>query len=274
MFGTPADLRLDAGSGEFGLQRLANGVDELFSLDTLLLEHACDALVGVRFEKTKGKILEFPLELPGAETARDGRVNLPGLEREPVLLVRPCLGVAEPKQLFGDAYQDEPRVRDDRQQHSSQRIRLLGCQGFARLPVVRQCELPKLNEPVHRLNAVFQRPAVEVTPGQPLFPKQRVQEDCGLQLRLQLEGPDRVEQCLTFGHKIGRTIARQLGGAGEHIVSDTFRNRVFSWCSRHLAYGPVMCTGARTGIIRPDSRRCRFTNEWIGPDCSLGKKLG
>ena len=54
------------------------------------------------------------------------------------------LGLTQPVQLVGNAYQDEPDVGYDGEQHLAQRLRLLHGQRFAGLPVLGQRELIEL----------------------------------------------------------------------------------------------------------------------------------
>ena len=116
MFWATRNLGIDTLFVEFGLEDRLDIVDKLLSFRSFLFQRLGDRRIGHGIQVAEGEVLEFPLELPDTEAARQGRIDLTGLDRDRAFFfVRRMPRTPEPIELFGDAHEYEAHIRDDGQ---------------------------------------------------------------------------------------------------------------------------------------------------------------
>ncbi len=100
---------------------------EAFAHHALFLEHFGDALVGVRFDETKGQVFQLPLELPDAQAVRERRVQVQrftAISGRHVVEQLKIGKVAQRRHARRQAHQHHPHVAGHGQQHLAQRFNL------------------------------------------------------------------------------------------------------------------------------------------------------
>jgi len=79
VLGPAVDLGVgDAHRGQLGLDPGHGVDDELLPLQTLLVEHLGDFLVGIRVDEAEGKVFQLPLQFPHPEAVGQGGIEFQG----------------------------------------------------------------------------------------------------------------------------------------------------------------------------------------------------
>ena len=109
-----------------GFELLAEALDKVLALAALLFQQFGDALVGLRFERTKRQVLELPLEQTHAEAVGQWRENVQRLLRNPaalfVIIVLQQRQALDPVTKLDQHHAD---IADNRHQQAPQLFRLL-----------------------------------------------------------------------------------------------------------------------------------------------------
>jgi hypothetical protein len=135
------DVPVNVGFREF----IAEDPDDLLDAGLAglagLLQVAGDAPVRFGLEVTEGEVFHLPLEVPDAEPVRQGGEDFAGLDRDPFSQFGvPVPGPLQAVELVRQPHEHQAHIRDDREQHLAQRLRLRGREGRAGTPVLREPE--------------------------------------------------------------------------------------------------------------------------------------
>ena len=114
----PSICGLDAGRAQVLVDHPADLLDEGGRLLAAILDLLRERVVGRLVDVAEGEVLELVLDLGHPEAARDRRVDVERLARDPLLAVLgQVLQRAHVVQAVGELHQDHPDVVDHRQQH-------------------------------------------------------------------------------------------------------------------------------------------------------------
>ena len=184
--------------------------DEYLTLGPLLIERCGDFLVDLRLQEAEREVLELPLQLPDTKSACERRINLASLDRNRPLFLDACfLRSTQAIKLFGNAGDDQTGISDDRQQHLAERLRLLGRERLAGLPVRRQLESTQLDEAQDEFGKARDAGRVEIGGRQSPFAGSRVEVHGGLEERWHPERRKYGGDRFTLGGEGGK---RLVGG--------------------------------------------------------------
>lgn len=86
VFGPAADVGIDAGGLQFGLQLIHHITDEPLAIKAPLVQQLGDLLVLFRLQVTEGQVLQFPFDMTDAKTVSQRRIDVEDFPGDPVAL--------------------------------------------------------------------------------------------------------------------------------------------------------------------------------------------
>jgi hypothetical protein len=114
----PLISKLDAGVAEyFDSQLLANPGDKAIALQTLAIEQARNAHVGIVVEVAEGQILELPLQVADTEPVRERRVDIKDIASHEFASLLVVLDRADRTGALGELDQSDAHIVDHGHEH-------------------------------------------------------------------------------------------------------------------------------------------------------------
>ena len=203
----------DARVGEAVAQEVDDAGDVALAINALAFEFARYFLINVRLKGTQRAVFQLPFELGDAETVRQRRQQVAGLQRKTLLLGGAVLvHVAHQHDLQREFQDNGAHIARHRQQHFAQALKVAL---LLLVQVVDEGEVvQRLQQRGDGLAGAFgERFGVEM-----LFPPRRDEQSGGKQAGIAAQVEQEVEQHLAAFVRRGRGAGGEFPGSGDELA--------------------------------------------------------